>query len=476
MTVTPVHDNAPIPRDIFVPYDPAVNWYDTEAWLGGNRATAWEHSGWRDETMAWKTSVTLNGTLNPTNTYVLRGPDVLEFMSAVSVNSYKRFDIGTSKHAIMVNEDGFVIQHGMILRTAEEEFYTFWLTPMLRTLLEESAGKYDIQGETLTGRRFLFQLSGPRSLETLEAATGEDLHDIRFLRHRESAIAGHTVRVLRVGMSGGLGYEVHGDTSASFDVYRALLEAGRGYGLRQLGVRSYMCNHTEGGFAQMRYHFPTPWGNDSVFRSTLGVEGAYGNDGGFNLRGSAGTDITKRFRNPFELGWGHMVNFEHDFIGKAALQAVANSSRTMVTLVWNAEDITDVYSSQLRAGEEYLPMEFPNHYRFESGDVDHRVTLWADDVLDGDTIVGQSSGRTYTNYSREVISLCSIDAEYAGLGTEVIVNWGNPGTPQKRIRAIVSRFPYLDVPRNEKFDVSTIPSGVAGARPPVDEATAVSTK
>ena len=37
------------------------------------------------------------------------------------------------------------------------------------------------------------------------------------------------------------------------------------------------------------------------------------------------------------------------------------------------------------------------------------------------------------------------------------VLWGNPGTRQKEIRAVVSRFPYLDVDRNEEVDVSTIP-------------------
>jgi hypothetical protein len=46
---------------------------------------------------------------------------------------------------------------------------------------------------------------------------------------------------------------------------------------------------------------------------------------------------------------------------------------------------------------------------------------------------------------------------FSELDTEVFVLWGKPGTRQKKIRATVSRFPYLNEPRNDTFDVSKIP-------------------
>ena len=57
-------------------------------------------------------------------------------------------------------------------------------------------------------------------------------------------------------------------------------------------------------------------------------------------------------------------------------------------------------------------------------------------------------------------TLASIDPEFAAEGTEVKVVWGNPGQRQKVIRARVARFPYMDINRNEKVDVSAIPSGI----------------
>jgi vanillate/3-O-methylgallate O-demethylase len=125
----------------------------------------------------------------------------------------------------------------------------------------------------------------------------------------------------------------------------------------------------------------------------------------------------------------------------------------MVTFVWNKEDVIDVYASQFEPGETYPLMDTPNHHPAMGGPV-----MFADQVLSKDgTLIGISSGRAYSQYYREMISLCSIDVEHGAINNEVIVLWGDPGTHQKKIHAKVSRFPYLNEDRNESVDVSKIP-------------------
>lgn len=58
-----------------------------------------------------------------------------------------------------------------------------------------------------------------------------------------------------------------------------------------------------------------------------------------------------------------------------------------------------------------------------------------------------------------MISIASVDPEYAKMGTEVYVVWGEPGTREKKIRAKIARWPYFDTDRNQKVDVSKIPVG-----------------
>ena len=94
------------------------------------------------------------------------------------------------------------------------------------------------------------------------------------------------------------------------------------------------------------------------------------------------------------------------------------------------------------------------------GDYDYRnncMTIHMDAVMDGGRIIGASSGRMLSAKTREMISLATIDEDYAVEGREVEVLWGRPGTHQMRVRATVANLPYIKEDRNDSFDVERIP-------------------
>jgi glycine cleavage system aminomethyltransferase T len=431
-----------------IPYDPNVWLYVAQ----GSVLVPFEWTNWRDETMAGKASCSIHASLNPQPTFRIKGPEAAKFLSRVCVNNIADFPVGRAKHAIMCNEDGFDMGDGVLMRLGEEEYLSYEMGANYIAYAFQQ-GNYDAVGEDLTGTNFLFQIVGPRSLEVIEAATGEDLHDIRFGHFRTSSAEGMEVTVLRVGMPGTLAYEFHGKAEDGPAVYNAVLKAGEPFGIRRLGFRAYLMQHTEGGFPQAFNHFPHPWLEDDGFLQYLekiGIRARYTS----NCAGSMGPDIRLRYRTPVELGWEKMINFDHDFMGKVALEKeVANPRRKMVTLVWNPEDILDIHASQFRPGEPYAPMDNP----FERFVDAAGWTYCADQVLKDGKLMGISSGRIMSYNQRQMLSLCSIDIEQGDLGNEVVVLWGDPGTRQKEIRATVSRFPYLDKDRNEDFDANKIP-------------------
>ncbi len=435
----------------YAAYDPNVDFYiySRVFGMGLDSVVPLEYSGWREEEVSWKTGCYLHAGLNPAPTFRVKGPDALRFFSDICVNSFANFAVGTLKHAIMCNEQGMVIAHGVLLRVAEDDFITYFLAPY--AAYKFYTGGYDARGEWVNDR-LLLQLGGPRSLEILEVATGECLHDIKFGHHRMSSIQGMDVRITRMGMAGTLAYEVHGSTSEAVLLYDAIVAAGEPFGLTKLGWRVYQMNHTQNGFPQSFVHFPLPWGDDKGFMAFLGMPPEM--DGlPATLAGSMGADIKLRYRSPVELGWGKTIKFDHDFIGRVALEKeVQQPRRKMVTLVWDIEDLLDVHLSQYRDGEPYAWMDPIDLGQRHGGHIMH-----ADQVLRDGRIVGVSSGRAYSYYYRAMLSLCSIDVGHGELGTQVTVLWGDPGTRQKEIRATVSRFPYLNENRNENVDVTTIP-------------------
>jgi glycine cleavage system aminomethyltransferase T len=439
------------PLSPFAPYDDNVNLYnEAQSNMGYGYLSPWEYTNWRHEVMSWKTGCYLHAGLNPPMAYRVTGPDAMKFFQDFSVNSFAKFPVGNIKHCIMCSASGNIMTHGVLMRTGEEEFLSYFLAPWAPYKL--ASGNYNATGEFIWNI-FVLQVGGPKSLEIIEAATGECIHDIKFGRQRMSKINGMDVRIVRMGMAGTLAYEVQGDTKDVLAVYDALYKAGEPFGITKLGLLAYMMNHTEDGFPQSWVHFPVAWPEEpSIFGFLAKISG----DRKYKptaLTGSMGPDLFARFRNPIELGWGKTIKFDHDFLGREALEAyAANPKRQIATLEWNAEDVADVYASLFRDEEPYKQMD-PVQSPQENG----RHTLCADQVLKNGKLVGVSSGRTYSLYYRKMISMASIDTEHCQIGDELTLIWGDPGTRQKEIRAKVARFPYLNENRNENVDVSTIP-------------------
>jgi glycine cleavage system aminomethyltransferase T len=190
----------------YLPYDPKSALYVSR----GATMRLWEYNGWKPESMSWKTGCYIHAGLSGMSKVYFRGPDALKFFSSISVNGFSTFPINTGKHVITCNADGLIVRHGVLQRLGEEEFINYGCEPWASYQFKQ--GNYYAEMEDVTADIFLFQIAGPTSLQTLEAATGESLRDIGFMGRRESSVRGMTVEVLRMGMAGALGYELHGRT------------------------------------------------------------------------------------------------------------------------------------------------------------------------------------------------------------------------------------------------------------------------
>ncbi len=399
---------------------------------------AWEFHGWQAESMSWKNGCYIHAGLSNTGPLSLKGPDALKLLESLCINSFAKFPIGSMKHAVMCDENGLIGAHGIIERKSEDEFQFFAAPPWP---LQKLAGtSYRVEAKRRTD--YLFQIAGPTSLKTLEKVTCESLRDIRFLRFRDSQIDGAKVEVARIGMTGNLAYELHGPIEDGPKIYDAVYRAGQEFGIERLGWGTYLVNHVEGGFPQVTWTFiPVPGIPDEAARTFISQF--------YKTSGSVDpSNLRARFRTPVEVGWHHMCKFDHDFLGRAALEAeVAHPKRTVVTLRWNPEDVLDIFASLLRPGDAYKPLDLP-----------YAPNVWpqahADHITKDGWQIGFSSGTIYSYYFREVLSMGCIDVDASKIGSEVIVQWGDHGRKIKNVRATVERFPYLTEGRNSQLDVS----------------------
>ena len=114
-----------------------------------------------------------------------------------------------------------------------------------------------------------------------------------------------------------------------------------------MGGRAYSSNTLESGWIPSP--LPAVYTGEGLqaYREWLP---ATGYEGSASLGGSfVSTDIEDYYLTPWDLGYGHLVKFDHDFIGREALERMADGEhRTKVTLVLNDEDVTRTIGTMFR--------------------------------------------------------------------------------------------------------------------------------
>jgi vanillate/3-O-methylgallate O-demethylase len=415
-----------------------------------------EFSNWRDEQVAWKDTCALFDQSHHMTELYVEGPDVIKLFSALGVNTFQNFAVNKAKQFVACNSDGYVIGDG-ILFFLEEERVVLVGRPSAHNWVEYHAqtGSYDVKVErdertavNPTGRRkvYRFQVQGPNAMSVIEKVIGGPVPEIKFFNMGELTIAGRRVRAMRHGMSGAPGLELFGPWEEAEDVRAAIVGAGEEFGLRQVGSRVYATNTLESGWIPC----PLPavfTGEDmKAYREWLPANG-------YEATGSLGgsfysDDIADYYLTPHDLGYWPFVKFDHDFVGREALEKMADSpGRRKVTLAWNGEDVARVFRSMFEKGDaaKYIDLPLSNY------------STWPNDkVLADGEMVGVSTFSGYSYNERSMLSLAALDVDVE-LGTEVTLVWGEEGGGsakpvverhvQAEIRAIVSPCPYSEVAR-----------------------------
>ena len=364
-------------------------------------------------------------------------------MAYASVKDLSRQQVGQVIFAPMVNADGKVTVEGLSLRLSEEEFlYTAGGAETYLPLLK-SQSNFDVTVEDVTPDYTCFALQGPRSTDILEEITGEDFKNMRFSRWRRTRILNEDVIVARQGVTGEVGYEflMRTDTGKAHELWRTLRDVGEAVGLRELGLKAQLIGHTETGIAtSMRDYLPargatSPKENKLLRRWSSREELAF-----------LGDDLTPHFCSPAELGWRHTVELDRPkFLGKEALARELHEGgpqRRFVGLMWNSDDMAELYAQLFRDPPSPPPPDLPYGQM--------RVSFLP--IILGSDEVGWASGATYSPTLRRMISLGRINAQLREPGTEVSVVWGNfSDEPTMKIWAKVHQLPFIKQHRRDNL-------------------------
>jgi glycine cleavage system aminomethyltransferase T len=407
------------------------------------------YSTWREEQRAWHdTAILFDQSFHMSDLYIT-GPDALKLLQDTSVNSYAAFEPGRAKQYLAVNEEGYIVGDNILVRLSEEEVTLAGFEFSLNWLeYHAQAGNYDVsfsrdpnsQGQPGSKRLYRYEVEGPNAWKILEKAAGKKLDHINFFRTGKLPIAGHEVWALNHTMGGvpgqdSTGLELFGPEAEGPDVINAILEAGKEFGLLRGGALSYASTTAEsgwvGGIIPAVYTSPglrgyREWLPDTALENfSMALNGSY-----------APAAVEDFYLTPWDLGYGHVIKHDHDFIGRSALESMATQPhRTKVWLEWNTEDTERVLvDSELDRPDAPKLLTPP------------MTPVW-DQILVNGSLGGFTQLAGYTVNLGGWTSVGSLDSELAEEGAEVELVWGdadggvsNPMVPphtQTNIRATV---------------------------------------
>ncbi|UUP19812.1 sarcosine oxidase subunit alpha [Nitratireductor thuwali] len=276
------------------------------------------------------------------------GPDAVEFMNRMYTNPWSRLAPGRARYGLLLGDDGYIRDDGVIGRLSEDRFHVTTTTGgaarvlnMMEDFRQTEWPHLKVWLTSTTEQWATIALNGPNARRLLEPfVEGQDLSDAAFphMAVAECQVAGFNARLFRVSFTGELGFEVNVPSRHGRALWETLWEAGRKYDICPYGTETMHVLRAEKGYI-------------IVGQDTDGTVTPY--DAG--------------------IGWAVGKN-KHDFVGMRGLRRpdlVASGRKQLVGLV------TDDGTTKLEEGAQIVldptqpkPMKMVGHvtssYRSEA--------------------------------------------------------------------------------------------------------------
>lgn len=290
--------------------------------------------GWTDVVLLERSDLTAGSTWHAAgNVTSFHGLYDLTRVQKASLELYRTLDEETHGAVgmrqigclFLARHEGQMDEYRMQSGLSDDEFYVLGAAAAehYHTRCFESAlPAHGVGFAPVTSRTGILALAGPRARDILAAATHEDVSNqaLPFFGLREIEIGAARARVLRVAVTGELGYELHVPVEALLPLYETLRRAGASFGLANFGFRAMNCLRLEKSYRRL----------------------------GFDLT----PEIT-----PLEAGMEAFVDLEHsDFVGREALLRQRDSGIRwrLATLEVDAAEADAIGNEPVFAGDRLV--------------------------------------------------------------------------------------------------------------------------
>ena len=217
--------------------------------------------------------------------FVLEGPKALDLIQRISSNDASKLFDGKAQYGCLPNEEGGIVDDFLTYRVSEDKY---WLVVNASNIEKDWdwIQKHNTEGVKITDisdDTTLLAVQGPKAAEALQSLTEVNLSEMEYYTFQIADMAGVEVFISATGYTGSGGFELYVNNAYAKQLWDAVFEAGKDFGIKPIGLGA---------------------------RDTLRLEK------GFCLYGNDIDDTT----SPLEAGLGWVTKFTKDFVNSENLK------------------------------------------------------------------------------------------------------------------------------------------------------------
>ena len=188
---------------------------------------------------------------------LVAGEDAGKFLDMIYTNIISNLPVGRCRYGLMCNDNGFLMDDGVVARLSENEFLCHTTTggadhvhAWMERWLQTEWWNWKVFTANLTDQFAQINIAGPSAGRLISKIGGSDLvpDALPFMHWKESELAGCRVRVFRISFSGELSYEIAVEASRGLDLWKALMEAGAEFEIEPYGTEALHVLRAEKGY------------------------------------------------------------------------------------------------------------------------------------------------------------------------------------------------------------------------------------
>jgi sarcosine oxidase subunit alpha len=186
------------------------------------------------------------------------GPDAAEFLNRIYINDLTSLAPGKSRYGVMLKEDGYILDDGIVGRLAVDRFHVTTTTggaarvlAHMEEYLQTEWPHLRVFLTSVTEQWAVIAVQGPRSRDVIAPlVTGIDLSEDAFphMSVRTGFVCGIPTRLFRVSFTGELGYEINVPAGHAQAVWEAVFARGASIGIAPYGTEAMHVLRAERGF------------------------------------------------------------------------------------------------------------------------------------------------------------------------------------------------------------------------------------